>query len=185
MKSQRRTTALFVLLLAAAAAGGGWLAQRTLSPIKGGGGEAPAGLAAMGALRPDFRLPDVDGVMHEVSEWDGKVLVVNFWATWCPPCRKEMPAFVELQEKYGKRGLQFLGIAIDRPEAVKDFMDVVAINYPILIGELSAIDVGKRYGNRLGTLPYTVLVDRDGKMVFSKRGELSREQAEEVIRSFL
>lgn len=167
-----------------AAAVGGWFAQRALSPKEGGAG-APAGLAEMGALRPDFRLPDLDGVMHEVSEWDGKVLVVNFWATWCPPCLKEIPAFVELQEKYGERGLQFVGIAIDRPEVVRDFVAVMAINYPLLIGELAAIEVGKRYGNRLGTLPYTVVVDREGKMVFSKRGELSREQADEVIQSFL
>jgi len=184
MNSSRRTTVLFASVLAVAAAAGGWFAQQALSPEEGGA-NAPAGLAEMGALRPDFRLPDLDGVMHEVSEWDGKVLVVNFWATWCPPCRQEMPAFVELQEKYGQRGLQFLGIAIDRPEAVKDFMDVIPINYPILIGELAAIEVGKRYGNRLGSLPYTVVVDRDGRMVFSKLGELSREQADKVIQSFL
>ena len=184
VKNSQRTTALFVLVLAVAAAVGGWFVQRTLSPGEADAG-TQAGLAEMGAHRPDFRLPDLDGVMHGVSEWEGKVLVVNFWATWCPPCLKEMPAFVELQEKYGHRGLQFVGIAIDRPEVVRNFMDSMAINYPVLIGDLAGIEVGRRYGNRLGSLPYTVVVDRDGQMVFSKRGELSRELAEDVIRPLL
>ncbi len=147
-------------------------------------GTTPA-TGPIGQRRPDFTLSDLRGNPRSVSEWDGKVLVINFWATWCPPCRREMPAFVELQEAYGARGLQFLGIAIDEREKVQNFADTYGVNYPILIGELDAIKVSKRYGNRFGALPYTVIVNREGKIVLVQRGELPRDLAEETIRPLL
>ena len=139
----------------------------------------------IGTRRPDFALPDVDGTVRAIGEWDGKVMVVNFWATWCPPCRREMPAFVELQETYGERGLQFVGVAIDDQDKVQDFIDTLGVNYPILIGGLEAIDAAKRYGNRFGALPYTVVVDRQGNIALTHRGELSRELAESTISGLL
>jgi thiol-disulfide isomerase/thioredoxin len=136
----------------------------------------------VGTPRPDFRLPDLEDRVRSVSEWNGKVLVVNFWATWCPPCRKEMPAFIELQEKYADKGLQFVGIAIDEKDKVIDFSDTYGVNYPMLVGDLEAIKLGKAYGNRFGALPYTVIIDRGGNIRFTQRGELPRETAEAEIK---
>ena len=125
----------------------------------------------------DVGLPDLDGQLRRISEWDGKVLVVNFWATWCPPCRREIPAFIELQETYGPRGVQFVGVAVDTPNNVSDFVDPMGINYPTLVGESDAIAIAKQYGNRLGVLPYTV--------VYVHRNELSYADAEAVIQPLL
>lgn len=135
--------------------------------------------------RPDFILPGTDNQLHSIGEWDGKVIAVNFWATWCPPCRKEIPAFVDLQEKYGAQGLQIVGIAIDEKEKVIDYMDTMGINYPVLLGEQKAIDTAKAYGDRFGALPYTAIINRRGEIVFVHRGELSQQQAESTIVSLL
>lgn len=132
-------------------------------------------------LRPDFSLPDADGTLHTASEWDGQVLVVNFWATWCPPCRREIPTFIELQQEYGARGLQFVGLAMDEAGRVRDFATTLGINYPLLVGEQAVVDAARAYGNEAGLLPYSAVVDREGKVVFTWAGELTREQAEEVI----
>jgi len=141
--------------------------------------------AKVGSYRPEFSLPDQEGVIHKLSEWDGKVLVINFWATWCPPCRKETPAFVKLQEKYGKQGLQFIGVAIDEKDNVENFADTYGVNYPMLLGDLEAINVSKSYGNRFGALPYTVIVDRKGKISYIQPGELLETTAEEKIKALL
>jgi len=141
--------------------------------------------AQVGSHRPEFSLPDQEGVTHKLSKWDGKVLIINFWATWCPPCRKETPAFVELQDQYGKQGLQFIGVAIDEKDKVEDFADTYGVNYPMLLGDLDAINVSKAYGNRFGSLPYTVIVDRQGKINFIQRGELHKSTAEEKIKALL
>ncbi|MDT8404705.1 TlpA disulfide reductase family protein [Sulfuriflexus sp.] len=141
--------------------------------------------SVIGSQRPGFALPDTSGSEHNIGEWDGKVLVINFWATWCPPCRKEMPAFIELQDKFADQGLQFIGVAIDDADKVKDFMDTYGVNYPMLLGDLAAIEVGKQYGNRFGALPYTVIVDREGKIAFTRRGELEKHEAETEIKKLL
>ncbi len=185
--SRNTRISLFVLILGLAGATGGFFTGRLLDRDRPppNRSDQPVGLAELGSRRPDFRLPDLDGVVREVQEWDGRVLVVNFWATWCPPCRREMPGFIALQRQYAERGLQFLGIAIDEQAAVADVVQELGVNYPTLLGQADAMELGRRFGNTLGALPYTVIVDREGIMVFAKRGELSREQAEEVILSFL
>lgn len=137
--------------------------------------------AMVSQYRPGFSLPDLSGKMRNMNEWNGKVTVVNFWATWCPPCRKEMPAFLELQEKYGTRGLQFVGIALDEKGKVQDFVDTMGVDYPILLGGDDAIKASEDYGNRLGALPYTVVVDREGYIVQTYRGEVSQDSLERVI----
>ena len=131
----------------------------------------------VGKQRPEFRLPDTTGKIRNINEWDGKVLVVNFWATWCPPCRREIPMFIDLQDHYADQGLQFIGVAIDKPDKVLDFIDTMGINYPILVGESDATSITKQYGNRFGALPYTVVINRSGRIVYRKRGEIDREQA--------
>jgi thiol-disulfide isomerase/thioredoxin len=138
-----------------------------------------------GRLRPKFTLPDLNGIRHQVTKWDGKVLVINFWATWCPPCRKEIPEFIKLQAKYGEQGLQFVGIAIDEPDSVREFIKAMEVNYPILVGDSDAITVSKNYGNDIGALPYTAFIDRNGRIASIKQGELSREEADATIRALL
>lgn len=134
---------------------------------------------------PEFTLPDLDNVTHNSHEWDGKVVILNFWAAWCPSCRKETPTFVELQEKYAQAGVQFVGVAIDKKDAVQDFMDTYGVNYPMLIGEDNAIKVAKEYGDRFGALPFTVIINRQGKIHLAHRGGMSRELAESTIKSLL
>ncbi|MCI0401255.1 MAG: TlpA family protein disulfide reductase [Gammaproteobacteria bacterium] len=141
--------------------------------------------AAIGTRRPDFTLPDLKGTARNVGEWDGKVLAVNFWATWCPPCQEEIPEFIELQKEYGPRGLQFVGIAIDDLDSVRDFAQKMEVNYPILIGEQDAIQVATTFGNTIGALPYIAIVDRTGRIVFARRGALSRDEAIKVITALL
>jgi peroxiredoxin len=138
-----------------------------------------------GLPRPSFALPDLNGVQHDVKEWDGKVLVLNFWATWCPPCREEIPGFIDLQTSYGEKGLQFVGVAIDGPKAAAKFVKDMGVNYPTLIGDSEAIKVAKSYGNQVGALPYTVVIDRQGRIAFVKLGEISRQDAEKAILALL
>lgn len=134
---------------------------------------------------PEFTLPDLNGIQHNIREWHGKVVVLNFWATWCPPCRRETPLFVELQEELGPQGLQFVGVAIDKINKVKEFMDTYGVEYPMLIGVDDATAIAKTYGNRFGSLPYTVIIDRKGNIAYVQRNELTREVAEKVIKTLL
>ena len=139
----------------------------------------------IGSSRPDFSLVDVAGEVRNIAEWDGKVVAINFWATWCPPCIKEIPEFVELQHKYEAQGLQFIGIALQRPEEVLDFMNEKGMNYPVLAGEMEVIEISELYGNNIGALPYTVIIDRAGLIQYVKRGPLSMENAESIISKLL
>jgi thiol-disulfide isomerase/thioredoxin len=141
--------------------------------------------SVIGKPRPEFELKDIDGHVRNVREWDGKVLLVNFWASWCPPCLKETPLLIELQNKYGEQGLQVIGLAVDEDQAVRDFVDTQGINYPIVAGELAAMELARRYGNRVNALPFSAFVDRNGDIVQIKAGEIEKEEAEKIIQSLL
>lgn len=147
--------------------------------------EAREAASMLKTYRPGFELPDLAGKMRNLDEWNGNVVVVNFWATWCPPCRREMPDFIELQAMYGSKGLQFIGIALDEAVKVENFIDSMGVEYPILIGGNKAEEVSAAYGNRFGALPYTALVNRDGMIVATFRGEVSRTQIESLITEYL
>ena len=139
----------------------------------------------LGAIRPDFELPDVSGKIRHVQEWDGRVLVINFWATWCRPCLTEIPAFIRLQDTYGEQGLQFVGIALHTADEIKEYIAKVGMNYPSLTGNDPVINVAKSLGNRFIVLPYTVIIDRDRRIYFIRSGPLHYEEAEALIRSIL
>ncbi|MEQ1667230.1 MAG: redoxin family protein [Sulfuriferula sp.] len=131
------------------------------------------------------RITDLAGIRQPIAQWRGKVIVVNFWATWCPPCRAEIPEFIALQQQYGAQGLQFVGIALDEKAKIQSFVDEVGINYPILVGDLEAIALAQASGNRMGGLPYTVIIDRQGKLVATETGALSREKLTAIITPLL
>jgi len=140
----------------------------------------PPAEAAAPALM-SARLPDLDSKPQAIEQWRGKVLVVNFWATWCGPCREEIPEFIKAQERLGPKGLQIVGIAIDQPDKVRPYSADMKINYPILVGDSDGIELARRAGNRLGGLPFTVVLDRNGKAVQSHLGPLNRQKLEAIV----
>ncbi len=130
---------------------------------------------------PALSYVDLEGDTRSLDEWRDKVLVLNFWATWCPPCREETPLFVALQDEYKDRGVQFVGIAIDDPEAVRNFIDTYGVEYPILIGDMAAVDVSRQLGNRFSGLPFTVIAAPGGKVVIRHFGGMKREQVVPIL----
>ncbi len=130
-------------------------------------------------------LPDMQGTSQAISQWRGKVLVVNFWATWCEPCRKEIPEFIELQEQFRDKGLLFIGIAVDQPEKVAAFSKEIGINYPVLTGGMQAMALAEAAGNNHGALPFTVIIDRSGKITGTHLGRLSRNKLEAMFKPLL
>lgn len=130
-------------------------------------------------------LPDLSGVPQSIANWKGKVLVINFWATWCPPCLEEIPLFVRLQRQMGEQGLQFVGIAIDEREKVRAFARRNAINYPIMIGQLDAIELSRTAGNESGGLPYTLILDRSGRVISQHYGGLTEQKLRPIVAELL
>src|SRR3989344_2014659 len=141
----------------------------------------PTSDTTSGGMAQEFRLPDLTGKSRSLSEWRGQVLVLNFWATWCPPCREEIPLFIDLQKRHGRDGLQFLGVAIDRPEDVVSYVAEIGMNYPTLVADDNAMELMRSYGNRMGSLPYSVIIDRDGQVVARKLGAFRGQELENLL----
>lgn len=147
---------------------------------------------ATGSFKPEAAAAIAQASFYDLSEkiqplaqWQGKIMVINFWATWCPPCRAEIPEFIRFQKQYEKQGVQFIGIAIDQKNKVADYAKEVGMNYPILLGDLAGIDLAKRIGNTEGGLPYTVIVGRNGQIVSTQLGTLSFEKLEATVKPLL
>jgi thiol-disulfide isomerase/thioredoxin len=154
------------------------------------GGLAFHGLPSNENARPnipvaEFSLPDVSGVLHDSSEWQGKIRIINFWATWCAPCLKEIPEFIKLQDKLGSQNVQFIGIAIDSQQAVKGYLDTIDPNYPMLIGGDSATALSYKMGNILKAVPFTVFVNAQGNIIHRQPGEVEPDQIIEIVRPLL
>jgi peroxiredoxin len=132
-----------------------------------------------GQLAPDFSLAALDGKTVKLSDFRGKAVLLNFWATWCEPCKIEMPWFVDLQRKYGPQGLQVVGIAMDdaSPKDIAEFAQKMSVNYPVLVGKEA---VGDQYGG-IPYLPSTFYISRDGKVVERVFGLVSRSEIENNI----
>jgi len=144
--------------------------------------EAPS---LIGSSLPEYRLLSLDGVRENGNQWLGKVQIINFWATWCPPCKREIPVLIKLQNDYKDRGLQVIGIALDEAEAVANYVKEHGINYPTLAGDDEVVEVSEKLGNDLGILPYTVIADRAGKISFIRYGEVDRQTVENEIKKLL
>ncbi len=125
--------------------------------------------------------PDMESNSQALAQWRGKVLIVNFWATWCEPCLKEIPEFIRMQQKFGDQGLQIVGIAVDNAANVREFAAKYRMNYPVLIGELDAIELAKVAGNKHGGLPFTVVVDRTGQLIATELGGLDEQKLMAII----
>ena len=132
-----------------------------------------------------LELPDEKGVPLRMDQWRGRVLVVNFWATWCVPCREEMPQFVKAQAAEGGRGLQFVGIAVDQPDKVAQFTREFGLNYPTMVGGMGAIELSRDLGNRLMALPFTLIVDRAGRVAHTQLGPLSPDKLQGIVEPLL
>jgi thiol-disulfide isomerase/thioredoxin len=171
----RRREALILGGVAVAAAAAGFLAGPLLlnRPPQGG-----AQLAAA-------TFTDLQGKARRIGEWRGRILVVNFWATWCHPCREEIPMLMEARAKYAHKGVEIVGIAIDHAAKVQEYSQNVKISYPILIADARGLDLVRELGNRAGGLPYTVFLDRQGQPGKSKLGALKQGELEALLDEML
>lgn len=134
----------------------------------------------------EIAFPDLQGKPHLVSEWKGRILIVNFWATWCPPCVEEMPEFVKLQNELGPRGVQFVGILTDDDtEAAREFLKSRPVNYPILDGTVGGREWSSKLGDKAGVLPFSVLFDARGTAIHAEAGRFTREEVLEKVEALL
>jgi thiol-disulfide isomerase/thioredoxin len=139
----------------------------------GRGGTLPA--EAIAALY-GTSLPDAAGAPQSLAQYRGKLLVVNFWATWCAPCIGEMPDLQKIQDEYAARGVNTVGIAIDRADAVRDFQQHNAIRYPLLVAGLGGSELLRMLGNDQGALPYTAVLGPAGELVAQHLGAVSPDE---------
>lgn len=133
----------------------------------------------------DTPVPDLDHKPFSLKQYQGKVLVVNFWATWCPPCRREIPHFIEAQRELAGKGVQFVGIAIDDPLAVAGFSKEMGFNYPILLGGDRESEAMRQLGDEGGGLPFTVIFDRNGAIQARKLGGIEAEELHRTLAPLL
>jgi thiol-disulfide isomerase/thioredoxin len=133
------------------------------------------------ARLPDFSLKDLTGKSTPISAWSGKSLVINFWATWCAPCRREIPLLKTLAAEWAGRDLKVVGIAVDYRDKVQDFAGRFKIDYPVLIGDQDALDVAAKFGMSSPAFPFTVFTDRRGEVVALFVGELHRPQVDFIL----
>jgi thiol-disulfide isomerase/thioredoxin len=162
MKAGRRE-ALLLGLAGIAAAAAGFLAGPAL---------LQSGRDREEGFLQSASFPDLDNKTRRLSEWRGKILVCNFWATWCAPCREEIPLLVAARRKYGPAGTEIVGIAIDNAAKVRQFSASFDISYPVLLAGADGLDLMRQLGNSSGGLPYTVVADRQGALVHRKLGAL-------------
>jgi len=175
--SRNAQIALLLAVATVALIAGMALRQGTAERPKAEPGASQALLAA--------ELPDLQGQKQRMDQWRGKVIIVNFWATWCAPCREEIPELIRAQEQLGPRGVQVVGIAIDQVDKVKAYAEEMRISYPVLVGELEVMDLARVAGNALGGLPYTVVLDRQGEIARTELGGVTQAKLEDMVRPLL
>jgi thiol-disulfide isomerase/thioredoxin len=133
------------------------------------------------AKLPDFTLGDLEGKPRSILSWPGKSMIVNFWATWCAPCRREIPLLRELQKEHGPEGFQIVGVAVDEREKVVAYAKEMGIDYPILTGEQDGLDAVMKFGHGSIGFPFTVFTDNQGRVVLFHLGEIKKEQADVLL----
>jgi thiol-disulfide isomerase/thioredoxin len=168
-----RRTVLILVLACLAATGGWWLQNRWMNRMPDQP-PAPAGVRTFAVGDPvgGYTLPDVDGNTTALAKWRGKIVLLNFWASWCVPCLHEMPLLAKVQRERAADGVQVVGIAMEQPQSASRFMQRVAVDYPILIGIDADPVPTTAFGDTAGLLPYSVLIGRDGHILETKLGPL-------------
>ena len=129
---------------------------------------------------PSFELLGLDGQMHDFDEFDGRHRLLNFWATWCAPCRREIPLLKEFQAEQGDDGILVIGIAVDVMEEVQQYAEAAEFNYPILVGEMDAMAVAEQSGLQFHAMPFTMIVTADGEYLNAHFGELHRPGLDKI-----
>ena len=198
----KRNSVVIGVAAVAIAAGGGYFAQRAISD-RAALTEAPPTPAGMvnkpvnpdvtpdlsvdqppkrtiPEVLPDISLPDRQGVMKSLASWKGQPVLINFWATWCGPCREEIPLLNSLRKERAKDRLEIVGIAIDERQAVLKYANEIGIDYPILMGEQEGYEAAERFGVAL-VLPFSVFADSQGRIVTLKVGELHADEAAYIL----
>lgn len=201
--SIRQRVVLAIALVCASAASGFFAAhlmQVRVKDVLNGAASAPAAITpgqfvaqhdpsadnqppqprAIPETLPNVTLPDAEGVRHALSDWKGRLLLVNFWATWCEPCRREIPLLKNLRREHAAEGIEVVGIAVDFQDAVQHYSRRMAIDYPVLIGEEDGLEAIAAFGMDT-VFPFTVFADRQGRIVTLKVGELHRDEAEMIL----
>ncbi len=128
-----------------------------------------------------FELDGLEGNKRQSSEWDGKHRIVNFWATWCAPCRREIPLLKAFQEQHGANDFQVIGIAVEPPEPVIAYAEEIQFNYPILVGEQDAMAVAESSGISFIGLPFTMILAKDGTLVGAHMGEIHQQHLDDIV----
>lgn len=164
----------FAILAAGVAAGAAILGFATHTWLRGDSVSAPVSA-------PEFALRDLAGKTHRLVDYRGKLVLLNFWATWCPPCREEIPLFIDMQRRYQDQGVQILGISVDSPEAVARYWQEMRINYPLLLADEGTYELMAAYGNRSGGLPYSILIGPTGQVAGVKLGAYREAELEKAI----
>lgn len=131
------------------------------------------------------KFKDLEGRTRQLGEWKGKFVVCNFWATWCPPCREEIPMLIALSKKMKPKGVEVVGIAVDYEAKVRNFVKDYNVAYPVLVAGPDGLDVMRAAGNVVGGLPFTAFLDRDGKIVHEKLGALNQSEVEDQLAKML
>lgn len=169
---RRRAIAYAAVGLAAGAAGAAlgpfWLQKRS------------GASALLGTV-----FPDLQGNARRLIDWKGKVAVVNFWATWCEPCREEIPLLISVSDKFAASGVKVVGIAIDTVAKIGEFVTKFGITYQTLVGDARALDLLRQLGNQAGALPYSVVLDRSGAVASRKLGAYRPGELEGVLADIL
>lgn len=158
-------------------AGGYLLYQRGLA---GGGSIADAA-----RVLASTELDDLAGGKRTLTHWTGKIVVVNFWATWCPPCREEIPGLIAARKRFADQGVEVVGVAIDTPEKIRPFAQSLQMDYPLLHGQADALELMRRLGNVSGALPYTLVLDRKGAIAARHLGLLTPAQVADLVQPLL
>jgi len=174
-------TAAVVAAAATAGAAAYLWSKREPPAAEPAGPFASAPAPQLAATLPAFELADRDGVPRTLQHWAGRALIVNFWATWCAPCRREIPLLQSIQQAHGAEGFQVVGIAVDFRDKVLAYADEMQIDYPLLIGEQEALDAAGAFGVEAVGFPFTVFADKAGRIVAAHLGELHAEQAEVIL----
>ena len=171
-----RSTSLILTLAVLAAIFGGIIQHHRQSPAA-----ELADTTIIGRPLPALVLPDLQGHPHALTGYQGRRLLLNFWASWCGPCLEEMPALGQAQQKFGDHGAIVLGIAMDEPERVRAFLTAHPVSYPILLGRLEAPSTSLQLGDRREILPFSVLVGADGRILATHAGALSPAQLDDWL----